>query len=669
MTAKLFLAQFLLVNIHIRPLPLAVMGKRDKNLTFGKPKMHAATLEPLLHQCNEAIDLAKRGAIDEARTCLDRIRCLRAMLVRNKSEDSGQGAHLETSMAHSAEFLRSSAQVAKGVNERLQMLEQWISSSRAAFSIEELRESRAGLHLFLDDALPSIWDFTQDIVVLRGSEGEILRELLRERGQLKFIWITDEKLLDPGLDGEYHDTLSVAPGEYPDRETLQAFLGRFSTPRAALITTTCLADNEQHFLTVARAIGSAVIGGATTTWLPKITAEQWLKLAPQLANLNSVMALKSEFSERDVLVVSPGPSLQQDLALLAEVQDRFLIVASMKSLSALFNAGIKPDLAIWQDPRDHSEAIPDHPEIGSVGLILNEGCHPAFYKAGFATHFPYPDPGFIGTDLSRAIHGENLPKFAGTSVSTLSTIIALEFGARSVTLIGQDLSIGGGLYVSGGSPTEEIAPAQQDYLTCKGINGESLPTLPNYYAFIGEFQNIAGYYKDRVPLRNATAVGAYLEGWEHLRLADHPVVTSDHSSHQKRDIVALFDQFEPRYEVVARALEEMISRLDHAAKICDEICRECLEKVQSGGNDCTVIDLLEQRLKRIFDEECPLLKYYTSRQSMALTAATESVQNLEQNLRVSADYYEAIAQASRQLMALCRAAVEEIHIAQESMGA
>ena len=105
------------------------------------------------------------------------------------------------------------------------------------------------------------------------------------------------------------------------------------------------------------------------------------------------------------------------------------------------------------------------------------------------------------------------------------------------------------------------------------------------------------------------------------------------------------------------------------AKICDEIQRECLEKVQSGSNDCTVIDLLEQRLKRIFDEECPLLKYYTSRQSMALTAATESVQNLEQNLRVSADYYEAIAEASRQLMALCHTAVDEIRTAQESTGA
>ena len=137
----------------------------------------------------------------------------------------------------------------------------------------------------------------------------------------------------------------------------------------------------------------------------------------------------------------------------------------------------------------------------------------------------------------------------------------------------------------------------------------------------------------------------------------------------KTDIAAKFKDFQPRFEIVHSALQAMVGRLDHAARICDEIQKECLEKIQSGSNDCTVIDLLEQRLKLIFDDECPLLKYYTSRQSMALNAATESVQNLEQNLRVSADYYDSIAQASRQLITLCKASMAELDCAQENAGA
>ena len=211
-------------------------------------------------------------------------------------------------------------------------------------------------------------------------------------------------------------------------------------------------------------------------------------------------------------------------------------------------------------------------------MVLSEGCHSAFYDAGFATHFPYPDPGFVGTELSSALHGCDAPKIGGTSVSTLSAVMALEFNARSITLLGQDLSVGDGLYVTGGSPTEEEALAQDGYLTCKGINGLQLPTLPNYYAFIGEFENIARFYKGRVPLRNATAVGAYLEGWEHLSFADHPLVNAPESKKLKKDIAATFRNHAPRYEEITRALETMLERLDHAAKICEELKKSVLKR-------------------------------------------------------------------------------------------
>ena len=633
--------------------------------------MYAATLEPLLHQCNEAIEMAKQGAIDDARICLDRIRFLRSLLAQNKGNGEPNSTEQANVVAQSPAVLQRYIEVATSVNQRLETIHQWITQSRASFSIEELRQSHAGMNLFVDDALPGIWDFKQDIVLLTDLDGEVIRDVLRARGQAKFIWMTRSvpDASEQSSDLSDTDTLFVLEGQYPEKSDIEAFLNRFSVPRAALITTNASAQDEQNFHTVARAIGSAVIAGSTTQWLPQATAEQWLESTPTLAKLPSVMELKSHFDGADVLVVSPGPSLKQDLELLAEVQDQFLIFASVKALAALFDAGIKPDLAIWQDPRDHSHAIPDRSEIAEVGLVLSEGCHSAFYEAGFATHFPYPDPGFVGTELSAALHGGDAPKIGGTSVSTLSAVMALEFNARSVTLLGQDLSVGGGLYVSGGSPTEEEALSQDGYLTCQGINGEELPTLPNYYAFIGEFQNIAHYYQGRVPLHNATASGAYLEGWEHLSFADHPLVKNRARKVPKTDIAAKFKNFQPRFAVVHSALQAMVGRLDHAARICDEIQKECLEKIQSGSNDCTVIDLLEQRLKLIFDDECPLLKYYTSRQSMALNAATESVQNLEQNLRVSADYYDSIAQAARQLITLCETSMADLGRAQENAGA
>ena len=96
--------------------------------------------------------------------------------------------------------------------------------------------------------------------------------------------------------------------------------------------------------------------------------------------------------------------------------------------------------------------------------------------------------------------------------------------------------------------------------------------------------------------------------------------------------------------------------MDHAARISDEIQNHCLNSIESGSSDVTAIDLLEQRLKIIFDEECPVLRYYTSRQSLALTAAIGSVKSLEENLRLSADYYDSIGAAARKLLGSCERA-------------
>ena len=155
---------------------------------------------------------------------------------------------------------------------------------------------------------------------------------------------------------------------------------------------------------------------------------------------------------------------------------------------------------------------------------------------------------------------------------------------------------------------------------------------------------------------NSTASGAFLEGWDHIPFADHPLVTDDSGKRYQIDVHEKSAVSDDRIQKVVDALTDTESRLDHAARISDEIQNHCLNSIESGSSDVTAIDLLEQRLKIIFDEECPVLRYYTSRQSLALTAAIGSVQSLEENLRLSADYYESIGGAARKLLSACQEA-------------
>lgn len=613
--------------------------------------MYTASLEPLLRECNDAVELAKAGNIDASRVKLDRIRYYRSVLSQSQDQAKQSGVDQDAALQHNPELIQSYLEVATAVNDRLQFLHKWIAEARASFALEELRQSSQGFQLYIDDALPGIWDFAHDVVVLTDADGERLRDALRARGQTKFIWMTDYPI-EEDADTSDADTVFVVAGEQVELPSLEPILSRYSLPRVALIAMDYSANDEKHFHLIAKSIGTCIIAGRTTQWLPQMTAEQWLSLVPRLARLPSVMGLKDQLEDADVLIVSPGPSLANDLELLASVQDRFLIIATMKALSALIDSGVRPDIAIWQDPQDHRDAIPEPSKIADVALILNEGCHPAFYDAGFATHFAYPEPGFRGTRLSASLHGDETPYFIGTSVSTLGAIMVLALGAKSVTLLGQDLSVGGGLYV-GEAAKGDLTTDQEAHLTCKGIGGEMLPTLPNYFSFIGEFQNVAQTFKDTARLINATSKGAYLEGWDHMPLAKHPLVIEDSGDRYHVDIATAAMLPKERVEAVLGALVETQEQLDHAAKISTEIHKNCLSTIASGSTDVTVIDLLEQRLKLIFDEECPVLRYYTSRQSLALTAAIASVQNLEENLRLSADYYDSINQAANKLIQLC----------------
>ncbi len=121
--------------------------------------MYTATLEPLLRECNEAVELAKAGDIDASRIKLDRIRYYRSVLAHSQGQGKDAGSPQESAVKEHPELLQTYLQVATAVNERLQFLHQWITEARASFSLEELRESIQGYQLYVDDALPGYLGF------------------------------------------------------------------------------------------------------------------------------------------------------------------------------------------------------------------------------------------------------------------------------------------------------------------------------------------------------------------------------------------------------------------------------------------------------------------------------------------------------------------------------
>ena len=100
------------------------------------------------------------------------------------------------------------------------------------------------------------------------------------------------------------------------------------------------------------------------------------------------------------------------------------------------------------------------------------------------------------------------------SVSTLAVRIALAFNCKSITLVGHDLSVAGGAYVTrsnGDKDKDSSTESPATALTCKSISGETLPTLPNYLSFVLEFEEIAKEFPEAA-LFNCTSEGLSLTG-------------------------------------------------------------------------------------------------------------------------------------------------------------
>ena len=104
-----------------------------------------------------------------------------------------------------------------------------------------------------------------------------------------------------------------------------------------------------------------------------------------------------------------------------------------------------------------------------------------------------------------------------------------------------------------------------------------------------------------------------------------------------------------RYSEVAQAIGLERAQVDEAAIICDRLVKELHRLMDAGENDVTQVDELEERLKKILEQKGSILHFYTSRFTMALSAALQSVTNLKENLSISAEYYHHVGADARKL--------------------
>lgn len=254
---------------------------------------------------------------------------------------------------------------------------------------------------------------------------------------------------------------------------------------------------------------------------------------PYVIRHRGVNELKDIYKSKPVIMVSTGPSLEKNIHLLQDIQDKVIIVAVGQALRILLAYDITPDFICTVDFGEtnlgHYKGLLNDAKVPLVCLnrtyapLLKQYKGPKFIVAT-------PVPGHEHTAAGLLRDKGYIDQ--GGSVAHLCFGFSYLIGGDPIILIGQDLALGERSHISQAdeSGTVEIdgdqilwdvkdkrshlygqkyGMGQKTYV--QGYYGKPVLTNSGLAAFILSFELLAKQYKDR-NIINATEGGARIKG-------------------------------------------------------------------------------------------------------------------------------------------------------------
>ena len=166
------------------------------------------------------------------------------------------------------------------------------------------------------------------------------------------------------------------------------------------------------------------------------------KNLPHLAHSPDVGEMENEFSDIPFILIGAGPSLDESIDFLKEVQDKAIIVASNSPYRKLINNGIKPHLVVTADPLSPTLAGFENVSIEGVPLACPFSAYPEIVRRfsgrtlSWCTYNPIVD-----VVKQRTGRKPGTPILEQGTVSGCVLDLSRLFGCKKVLLIGQDMAV------------------------------------------------------------------------------------------------------------------------------------------------------------------------------------------------------------------------------------
>jgi hypothetical protein len=529
------------------------------------------------------------------------------------------------------------------------------------------------------------------VLVVVGPGAESLIGRFADAGQQRLFLYTSESATTAGLPRR------VQVARQPI-ELFDAILGlRGPLPKRIVVRrqTDPWVTEEVHAevtRTVEEALRSKRLQAATCEELGPLWLLQGIEALPEVAAHPSIAALDRAFVKRPCFIVSPGPSLERNVALLRGVKGRAVVMTCTHALSVLQAYGVSPDLVVVADAGADLLRHYGGVDTSAVeAMVIGAACVREHWSKPARRRFAFASNGELDQWAFEPF-GEDAGLRTGGSVACSELSLALRMGCDPIVFVGQDLAFTGGrayseANVDGAARVKASEDGHSFYLVkppgtrdpgahdpdgdlqvtrpqqlvkVPGYQGGLVLTSGSFYAFLVWFETMARSLEGRVMLVNSTEGGANIRGMQHRPLAD----AISAYVHDAVPVGAVLDARARGVDLAARraAARRNLERILGDLGPCLDVVTRCKVLAHQARRDPARLERLQETEAELIQALRPL-RFLSLLAQGEIAAAQERVlaaRSIEENLGAAESLFQVVERACRTLRAPLEAALAEL---------
>ncbi|MFA6988679.1 MAG: 6-hydroxymethylpterin diphosphokinase MptE-like protein [Candidatus Gastranaerophilaceae bacterium] len=224
--------------------------------------------------------------------------------------------------------------------------------------------------------------------------------------------------------------------------------------------------------------------------------------------------LEDKFLNKTALIVSAGPSLNDNIELIKKNRSKFVILCVNRAFKSLMAANIKPDFLIVADSFGIIPTIEGYEdELKNINLITTPRCSPEFFKLSLKSKFLYFIENEIIYELIKKYGKNDLKSYKSAgSVSIICYYIAKALGFSNIIFSGLDLA-----FKDDKQYSDDTKMKTDEIIQVKGAYCDLVNTKHDYALYIRQLEDIFENEKGDEKIFNA-ATGAFINGMEYKKL-------------------------------------------------------------------------------------------------------------------------------------------------------